>query len=147
MTFMPQHPFQPAKDGDWCTVPVPADDLLCCHPADHPIHQVDKPLYGAIAARLAAYQWGATEVTQHRRHLSASACAICGGDVHALAAAVTEMFLPGHAVLPRTEGRTVEYYPDQKAADPLHPPRLGEPHHIRWDAPPAPPEPQEGPAP
>lgn len=104
MTYIPAHPYVPQTDdatADWCAQPVPgalADRVqTCCERRDHPIHRHGDFAVQHLARNLCEVQWrtdGPDNLrgrSEHRRHIYDASCAICTGDVHALAAAVWEL--------------------------------------------------------
>lgn len=110
------HPFEKAQAGDWCRVPNPDRNRdraqECCQPPGHPIHQVDNPLIEYLAVALARKAWRAprpgdgddtswAEMTEHRRHGHHAECALCNGDVHAIAAEVIAVLMPVLRGMPR----------------------------------------------
>lgn len=110
------HQFEGSTAGNWCRVPNPdrSRDRAqeCCQPPEHPIHQVDNPLIEYLAGALARKAWRPprpgegddpswSEMTEHRRHSQHADCALCNGDVHAIAAEVITILLPVLRGIPR----------------------------------------------
>jgi len=96
VTYFPTHRYEKAGDGDWCAAPMPEDrDLsICARLTDHPIHAVDRPEIGELAQALASHRWrldGPGDWSVHRVHIYSADCALCRGDVHAIAAVVLEI--------------------------------------------------------
>lgn len=92
MSYFPGHRFEAhPTDVAYCGVPTAAVDGICARPADHPIH-AGRPDVEDLARQLAGHQWRTEPESlgprsEHRRHQLNSDCAICRGDVHAIAAA------------------------------------------------------------
>lgn len=100
MTYVPTHRFDQADDGAWCGVAVPSERrngaAICCQPEDHPVHDVGNAALEDLARALAAHTWVrragddelSAKIRQHRNHSHHAECALCNGDVHAVAAFV-----------------------------------------------------------
>lgn len=147
MTYLPSHRYEPDGAGV-CRAPTPDGHPAqrCYRPDQHPIHRTDLPLYEAVALALAEHQWrtGADRLaanTEHHRHDYHYQCALCTSDVHAIAAFVVELFLPGHKDLPRGDRAVDLRAPNHPWAPPaetrIPPTRVLPPkqNYIHWATP------------
>lgn len=129
MTYVPTHRYDEADDGPWCGVAVPSERrngaAICCQPEDHPIHDVGNLPLEDLARALAAHPWRrrigtddeeSAKIRQHRNHSHHAECALCNGDVHAVAAFAIDFLTPADALLDSDPLRLA----DQLAADALH---------------------------
>jgi hypothetical protein len=96
--YLGVHRFEQANDGEWCGVPDPTLRVgICVRYADHPVHAVDRPEVDELVRALSAHPWrqagdfpDLVDPSEHRRHHFNSDCAICVGDLHAIAAFILD---------------------------------------------------------